>query len=153
MAKQEKVYLAVDLGASGGRVLAGRFDGSRLRLDEIHRFDNGPVSAAGNMYWNLLRLWSEIKLGLRQASDSCGPDVVSVGVDTWGGDFGLLGADDELLGNPYHYRDRRTVGVMDMAFQTVSREEIFAETGVQFMELNTLYQLLAMKRAGSPLLA
>lgn len=152
MAKQEKVYLAVDLGASGGRVLAGRFDGSRLRLDEIHRFDNGPVSAAGNMYWNLLRLWSEIKLGLRQASDSCGPDVVSVGVDTWGVDFGLLGADDELLGNPYHYRDRRTVGVMDLAFQTVSREEIFAETGVQFMELNTLYQLLAMKRAGSPLL-
>jgi rhamnulokinase len=148
----EKVFLAVDLGASGGRVLAGRFDGRRLCLEQIHRFDNGPVVAADNMYWDLLAQWGCVKRGLGLAGGKYSGRVTSVGVDTWGVDFGLLGRNNELLGNPYHYRDRRTQGMMAKAFQLVGREEIFAETGIQFMELNTLYQLLAMQRANSVLL-
>jgi len=148
----EKVYLAVDLGASSGRHVAGLFDGKRLRLEEVYRFENGPVHAAGRMYWNLLDQWTNIREGLRAAGAKYAGQVTSVGVDTWGVDFGLLGRDDEILGNPYHYRDPRTEGMMEWAFETVSREEIFAETGLQFMELNSLYQLLAMRRANSPLL-
>lgn len=140
-----KVFLAVDVGASGGRVLAATFDGRLLHLQEVHRFDNGPVVAAGHMYWDLLAQWSHIKTGLRIAAERFGSQVASVGVDTWGVDFGLVGRNDHLLGNPFHYRDPRTRGMMEQAFQSVSREEIFAETGIQFMELNTLYQLLAMQ--------
>ena len=147
-----KTYLAVDLGASSGRVLAGRFDGARLRLEEIHRFGNGPVHAAGHMYWDLLDLWQQIQQGLRAAHESFGESAVSVGVDTWGVDFGLLGRGDEPLGNPYCYRDARTEGMLDRAFELVGREAIFEATGLQFMQLNTLYQLLAMKEQHSPLL-
>jgi rhamnulokinase len=148
----DKLYLAVDLGASGGRVVGGRFDGTRLALDEVHRFENGGITAADRLYWDLLSLWTRIQEGLRAAASRFGDQIVSVGVDTWGVDFGLLGRGDELLGNPYTYRDRRTNGIFDRAFADVSREEIFAETGLQFMEFNTLFQLLAMKYAGSPLL-
>jgi rhamnulokinase len=149
---ESAVYLAVDLGASGGRVLAGALEGGKLTLDEVHRFDNGPSAAADRLYWNVLSLWAEIQNGLRAAAARHGDRVVSVGVDTWGVDFALLGRGDELLGNPYHYRDKRTSGILDKAFQIVPREEIFAATGLQFMEFNTLYQLLAMKLANSPLL-
>jgi len=148
----ERVYLAIDLGASGGRHVAGSFDGSRLQLNEIHRFDNGPVYVSGHMYWDVLGLWQQIQSGLRAAGARYGGQLKSLGVDTWGVDFGLLGRGDELLGNPYNYRDRRTVGMMDKAFQTVPREEIFAETGLQFMELNSLFQLVAMRVGNSPLL-
>src|SRR6188768_2426272 len=133
-----KVYLAVDLGASGGRVLAGLFDGERLTLEEVHRFENGGVHVGPRMYWNVLALWSQIQTGLRAAAAKYEKRIVSIGVDTWGVDFALLGRGDELLGNPYCYRDRRTVGMMEKAFTMVSREEIFAETGLQFMEFNTL---------------
>ena len=152
MTKTQRVYLGVDLGASSGRVVAGLFDGQRLVLEEVHRFENGPVLAAGRMHWDLLALWSHVQQGLQAAAARYGDRVASVGVDTWGVDFGLLGRGDELLGNPYHYRDRRTSGMMERAFSLVSREEIFAHTGLQFMELNTLYQLLAMTLAKSPLL-
>ena len=152
MSTNEKVYLAVDLGASGGRVLAGLFNGARLRLEEVHRFDNGGVLANGHMYWDLLALWSHVQGGLRSAATRYGNRVASVGVDSWGVDFGLLGPGDELLGNPYHYRDHRTSGMMEQAFSTVSRAEIFGETGLQFMELNTLYQLLALQRENPRLL-
>lgn len=147
-----KVYLAVDLGASGGRVLAGLFDGDKLHLEEVHRFENGGVAVGERLQWDVLRLWTEIQTGLRAAAAKYEKRIVSVAVDTWGVDFGLLGPGDELLGNPYCYRDKRTVGMMDQAFSIVSREEIFAETGLQFMEFNTLYQLLAMKLQKSPLL-
>ncbi|MCO6458064.1 MAG: rhamnulokinase [Pirellulaceae bacterium] len=147
-----KVYLAVDLGASSGRVLAGLFDGQRLALEEVHRFDNGPVLAADTMHWDLLDLWRHVQDGLRAAASRYGRRIVSVGVDTWGVDFGLLGRHDQLLGNPVHYRDRRTAGILPRAFERVPREEIFAATGLQFMEFNTLYQLWAMRRADSPLL-
>jgi rhamnulokinase len=149
----EKVYLAIDMGASSGRHVAGLFDGERLRLEDIHRFENGPITAGGNMHWDLLRQWTDVQDGLRKAAASLGRKIVSVGVDTWGVDFGLLGRNDELLGNPYHYRDARTAGMMDETFKTVSREEVFAETGLQFMELNTLYQLVAMARGNSSILA
>jgi len=152
MANNDKVFLAVDLGASSGRVVAGLFDGQRLVLEEVYRFENGPVVAAGRMYWDLLNQWTHVQQGLQAAAAKYGDRIASVGVDTWGVDFGLLGRGDELLGNPYHYRDSRTAGMYEKAFAIVPREEIFAQTGLQFMELNTLYQVLAMKLQDSPLL-
>ncbi len=152
MSKASEVYLAVDLGASSGRVLAGLFDGSELSLEEVNRFANGPVVAHDRMYWDVLGLWNEIEQGLKKAADDCAGRIRSVGVDTWGVDYCLLGPGDELLGNPYHYRDARTAGGLERAFKIVSRDEIFAETGLQFMELNTLYQLLATKQSNPALL-
>src|SRR5262245_10964766 len=149
----KQTFLAVDLGASSGRVVAGHFDGSRLALEEVHRFDNGPVSVGRHMHWDLLRLWKELQHGLRAAHAKYPRQIVSVGVDTWGVDFALLGRGDVLLGNPHHYRDSRTDGMMERAFATVPRAEIFAETGLQFMQFNTPYQLLAMRLADSPILA
>ncbi len=146
-----KTYLAVDLGASGGRVLAGLFDGRRLTLEEVHRFPNGGVSAGDSLYWDVLQLWSQIKQGLRMAADRY-PQITSVGLDTWGVDFALLDGQDKLLSNPFHYRDKRTEGILERAFQMVSREQIFAATGLQFMPFNSLFQLLAMKLERSPLL-
>jgi rhamnulokinase len=148
----EKTYLAVDIGASSGRHVLGRFDGRSLQLEEVFRFDNGPVDVASNMHWDLLRQWSQVCQGLRAAGAKTNGKIVSVGIDTWGVDFGLLGRNDQLLGNPYHYRDGRTNGMMEKAFSIVPREEIFSYTGLQFMQFNTLYQLLAMKLGGSPLL-
>ncbi len=152
MAKGTQVYLAVDLGASSGRVVAGEFTGQRLKLEEISRFENGGVLANNRLYWDLLNQWGHIKEGLRAACAKYGERIVSVGVDTWGVDFGLLDSQGELLGNPVHYRDRRTEGVMDGTLQTVSREEIFAQTGLQFMQFNTLFQLLCLKQQASPIL-
>lgn len=152
MAADAKVYLAADLGASSGRVVAGLFDGRQLRLEEVYRFDNGPVLAADTMHWSVLDQWRQVLHGLRAAADRYGRGVASIGVDTWGVDFALLGRNDQLLGNPVHYRDRRTAGILAPAFEVVSRAEIFEQTGLQFMEFNTLYQLWAMKRNDSPLL-
>ncbi len=152
MTSQSKVYLAVDLGASSGRVVAGLFDGKKLTLEEVYRFDNGGVHINGRMQWDLLHQWGHIQRGLRGAGKLYGKEVVSLGVDTWGVDFGLLGRNDEILGNPYHYRDARTHGIFEKAFALVPKEEIFAQTGLQFMEFNTLYQLLSMKLSKSPLL-
>ena len=146
-----KAYLAVDMGASSGRHVVGLLDGRQLRLEEIYRFENGPVEADGHLYWDLLALWSHVRQGLRAGAARFGSEIVSVGVDTWGVDFGLL-AGGELVGNPYHYRDSRTNGMMERAFSIVSRKEIFEHTGLQFMQFNTLYQLLAMKLAGSRVL-
>jgi rhamnulokinase len=145
-------HLAFDLGAESGRAVVGHLDGDRLRLEELHRFSNGPVQVLDSLHWDVLRLWSDIKHGLSAASRAYGDDLASIGLDTWGVDFGLLAADDSLLGNPYHYRDNRTDGMMEEAFKTVPRAEIYERTGIQFMQLNSLYQLLAMARAGSPAL-
>lgn len=147
-----EAYLAVDLGASGGRHLAGLLDGGQLRLEEVYRFENGGVDLGGALVWDLPRLWSDIRGGLRIAGDRWGNQIAGVGVDTWGVDFGLLGRDDQLLGNPVHYRDARTNGILEKAFARVPREEIFRHTGLQFMQFNTLYQLVAMRLGGSPLL-
>ena len=147
-----QVLLAVDLGASSGRVVAGLFDGGRLALEEVYRFDNGGVPAAGALYWPIFNQWQQVQRGLRAAAKIYGSHVASVGVDTWGVDFGFLDAKDEVVGIPHHYRDRRTAGILEKAFAIVPREEIFQATGLQFMEFNSLYQLLAMKQAGSPIL-
>ncbi|HIE52198.1 MAG TPA: rhamnulokinase [Armatimonadetes bacterium] len=151
MAERRK-FLALDLGAESGRGLVGLFDGEKLQLEEVHRFPNGPVRLLDSLHWDVLRLWEEVKQALRLAVRKYGPDFAGIGVDTWGVDFGLLGRGHVLLGNPYHYRDKRTDGMLEEAFRRVPREEIFACTGIQFMQLNTLYQLLAMEVEHSPLL-
>jgi len=145
-------YLAFDLGAESGRAVVGHVDGERLRLEEVHRFPNRPVRVLGSLHWDILRLWGEIKQGLGRAASIHGYELASIGLDTWGVDFGLLAANGALLGNPYHYRDSRTDGMMDEAFKLVSRSKIYDRTGIQFMQINSLFQLLAMAQAGSPLL-
>jgi rhamnulokinase len=142
--------VAVDVGAESGRAVVGAFDGGRLALEDAHRFPNVPVKLAGTLHWDFLRLFGELTAGLRHAA-SGGP-VASVGVDTWGVDFGLLDARGRLLANPVHYRDARTEGMPAAAFAIVPREEIYAATGIQFMSINTLFQLYSMVRAGDPLL-
>ena len=148
----DQCYLAVDLGAESGRVIAGLFDGKHLSLKELHRFSNGPVPIAGTLRWDVLGLWSEIQRGLANAGQTFGESVVSVGVDTWGVDYVLLSKTGEILGQPFHYRDSRTDGMLAAAAARVPRAEIFAATGLQFMELNTLYQLLAMQQTDPRLL-
>ena len=136
----EQCYLGVDLGAESGRVVAGLFDGHSVRLEELHRFPNGPVNVGGTLRWNVLGLWQGIQHGLAAAAARFGDEVRSIGGDTWGVDYVLLSARDELLGLPWHYRDGRTTGMLATACERVPRDEIFAATGLQFMELNTLYQ-------------
>jgi rhamnulokinase len=149
----EQVYLGIDLGAESGRVMAGAWDGRTMRVEELHRFSNGPVNVAETLRWDVLRLWTEIQNGLTVAAKRYGDAIVSVGVDTWGVDFVLLTKKGEMLGQPYHYRDARVSGMFAHAFGIMPRAEIFAHTGVQFMELNTLYQLLALQRSHPDLLA
>jgi rhamnulokinase len=149
---RQRVYLAIDLGAESGRVIAGLWNGKTISLEEVHRFPNGPVQLADSLRWDVLRLWSEIQNGLALAAKKFGKSIVSVGADTWGVDFVLLNRQGELLGQPFHYRDARTNGMMERAFRTVPRSEIFAQTGLQFMQLNTLFQLLALKQHTSEFL-
>jgi rhamnulokinase len=148
----ERCYLGIDLGAESGRVIAGLFDGQRIRIEELHRFSNGAVQVAGSMRWDVLRLWSEIQAGLAAAAQSFGSDAISIGVDTWGVDYVLLSKGNEILGQPFHYRDPRTGGVMEAAFARVPRKDVFATTGLQFMPINTLYQLIAMRQQQPKLL-
>ena len=124
-----KAYLAVDMGASSGRHVVGLHDGRQLWLEEVYRFENGPVEAAGRMYWDLLHQWSHVRHGLRAAGARFGAQIASVGVDTWGVDFGLLGPGDELLGNPCDYRDARTNGMMEKAFAIVPERRSSATPG------------------------
>jgi rhamnulokinase len=149
---QAKRFLAFDLGAESGRAVVGLLEGDRLRLEEVHRFPNGPVRLPDGLHWDVLRLWTEIKRGLALAVQKHGADLAGVGLDTWGVDFGLLDRDGALVSNPYHYRDSRTDGMLDEAFRRVPRQEIFEQTGIQFMQLNSLYQLLAMVVGRSPAL-
>ncbi|HET7624145.1 MAG TPA: FGGY family carbohydrate kinase, partial [Verrucomicrobiae bacterium] len=149
---EQKVYLGVDIGAESGRVMAGLWDGERMRLEELHRFPNGGVRINETLRWDALGLWREIQTGLSFAARKFDKSIVSVGVDTWGVDFVLLSKSCELLGLPYHYRDARTRGILPKAFARVPREEIFAATGLQFMEINTLYQLLALQKSSPEIL-
>jgi rhamnulokinase len=137
--------LAVDLGAETGRAVVGAFDGDRLAVEEAHRFANVPVEVGGTLHWDVLRLHADVLDGLRAAGD-----VASVGIDTWGVDFGLLDRRGRLLGNPVHYRDRRTEGQVERATGIVPAREIYERTGIQFLPINTLYQLMAMAAAGDP---
>ena len=144
--------LAFDLGAESGRAILGQFDGERIQLLPVHRFPNGPVRLPDGLHWDVLRLWSEIKEGLALTVQEHGADLVGVGLDTWGVDFGLLDRDGALVSNPYHYRDGRTDGMVEEAFRRVPRAEIFEYTGIQFLQLNSLYQLLSLVIDRSPAL-
>jgi rhamnulokinase len=144
--------LAADLGAESGRVMAGGFDGSRLTLSEAHRFDSRPVPLPDGLHTDVLRIFAEILGGLAAAARS-GGELAGVGVDTWGVDFALLDGDGRLLGNPYHYRDCLGSGILERTLARVPRAEIFAATGIQLMELNTLFQLALLQERGAAELA
>ncbi|TMD52234.1 MAG: rhamnulokinase [Chloroflexi bacterium] len=136
---------AVDLGAESGRVILARFDGQHLSLEETHRFPNRPVTLHGHRFWNMLGLWDEILAGLRKARQTAGT-LDSIGVDTWGVDYGLVDANGFLLGQPFQYRDHRTDGVMEQVFVRIPRDVLYRRTGIQFMPINTLFQLYAHER-------
>ena len=144
-------YLAIDLGAESGRAIIASLANQNLTLKEVHRFPNIPVRLNDGLHWDVLRLWSEIKNGIASAVKS-GTRIDSLGLDTWGVDFALLDRHGSLLSNPFHYRDERTDGMLNEAFKRMSRTDIFSNTGTQFMQINTLYQLLAMSLQKSPLL-
>lgn len=141
--KMEKKVLAFDFGASSGRAMCGTFDGKTIQIEELHRFSNDPVIVGNTMYWDVLRLFFEIKQGLLK-SKKCGT-ISSIGVDTWGVDFGLLDEEGRLLENPVHYRDSRTAGMLEKSFDYIDKNQFYEITGNQFMEINTAFQLLSLK--------
>ncbi|MCX6899227.1 MAG: rhamnulokinase [Verrucomicrobia bacterium] len=143
-------FLAFDLGAESGRGVIGHFDGAKLRLEDVHRFPNGGVRCGDTLYWNTFRLWTEIKHAATLAAKQHGADLAGIGVDTWGVDFGLLDRNGELIGAPVCYRDPRNGPAMAAALRKVPRKEIYASTGLQFMQFNTLFQLYALARKKSP---
>ena len=139
-----KQVLAFDFGASSGRAILGSFDGEKITLKEVHRFSNDPVKVGHTFYWDVLRLFYEIKQGILKAKQY--GNIDSIGIDTWGVDFGLIDENGHLLENPVHYRDERNVGMIDEARKYMSKEEMYDRTGIQFMEFNTLFQLLSLKK-------
>jgi len=147
-----QTYLAFDLGAESGRAVLARLDGKRIQLEEIHRFPNGPVRVIDALHWDALGIFNELKKGLTIAGRQRNETLAGVAIDTWGVDLALLGQNNVLLGNPYHYRDSRYDGVMDRTFRRVSRQEIYDITGLQFMQFNTLFQLVQMVDEGHPVL-
>lgn len=145
----EKCYAALDLGAESGRVILGKFDGSTITLEEIHRFSNGPVQIFDRMYWDILKLHGEIVAGLSKAALQS-REIVSVAADSWGVDFCLIGKNNCLLSNPIHYRDPGVNGMLEKAFRKMPREKIYAETGIQFMAINTAFRLMELIENGYP---
>jgi len=145
--------VSIDLGAQSGRVALGRYDGETLSVTELHRFPNVAVRANGTLHWDALRLHDGVLEGLRLAAGEAGGSIDSVAVDTWGIDFALLDRAGRLLGNPVHYRDERTQGVMDQVFALIPRWELYARTGIQLMSINTVFQLASMAATDDPSLA
>jgi rhamnulokinase len=143
-----KKYLAFDFGASSGRAIIGELDGGRLNMREIHRFSNDPVMMNGRFVWDLPRLYFDVVTALKIAAREGGVD--SIGINTWGVDYGLLDRNGRIIGNPVHYRDLRTQGVMEKAFEIVPKDRIYERTGLAFLEFNTLYQLLAARLEKDP---
>ncbi len=141
-----KRFLTFDFGASSGRGILADYDGQRLSVREIHRFVNDPVNAFGHYYWDLLRLFSEMKTGLLKLRREGITDIASMGVDTWGVDFALLDAYDKPLGNPFYYRDSFTDGEMEAVYSRIPKRELYERTGIQFMKFNTIFQLSALRR-------
>lgn len=139
--------LAIDLGAESGRVMAVAWQDGHLQVEELHRFPNGPVEIRGTLFWDFLHLWQEIRRGIEKGQPR---RPASLGVDTWGVDFGLLDATGHLVGNPVHYRDARTQGVMERVLARIPKAEIFAQTGIQFIPINTLYQMVSLVETDSP---
>lgn len=149
---EEARYLTFDLGAESGRALLGVVGNGVLRLEEVHRFPNEPQRILNRFHWDTVRLFAEIQAGLARCVKEHPGELQGIGVDTWGVDFVLLDKNDDLLGLAYHYRDARTDGVMEKVFEVVPRNEVYQRTGIQFMQLNSLYQLMAMRLSDSPLL-
>lgn len=149
---EKKQYIAVDLGAESGRVMLGQISDFEFELKKIYRFSNGPVEEDNSLRWDFNRLFSELKTGLAKAVKDSNGNIYGIGVNSWGADFGLIDVRGRLIENPYHYRDSRTDGMMEKAFELMPREDIYKNTGIQFMQLNTIYQLLAMREANSPAL-
>src|SRR5882724_9090340 len=138
-----KPYLAFDFGAETGRAVLAHLHSGVLTTEEVHRFANEPVEYGESLHWDAPRLWLEVRKALAGLEEF---ELSGIGVDAWGVDYALLGERGELLQNPYHYRDGRTRGVMELVFARVSKDQIYRETGIQFMQINTLYQLFAAKR-------
>ena len=136
-------YVGVDLGAESGRVLLGELEGDRFSVREVHRFANVPVRLPDGLHWDILHIYRQVLEGVSKALRAASGEVRSLGVDSWAVDYGLLDSRCALISNPYHYRDARTEGMMERAFERLPRSEIFRRTGIQFMPINTLYQLLA----------
>ncbi len=149
---QARTYLAIDLGAESGRAILGTLDRDQLTLSEVHRFTNDPVRLPDGLHWDVLHLWSELKTALSLVAHRHTVQLAGIGIDAWGVDFALLDRQGTLIGNPFHYRDSRTDGMINEALKRLPREQIFDLTGIQFMPINTLYQLLSMVTAHSPLL-
>ncbi len=145
-------FLTFDLGAESGRAVLGTLDEGSLQLTEVHRFANEPQRILDRFHWDTVRLFAEVKAGLAKCVNNHEGTIDGIGVDTWGVDYALLDASDELLGQPYHYRDHRTDGIEARMFDLVPRQDIYRATGIQFMQLNTLVQLMSMRFAGSKLL-
>jgi rhamnulokinase len=143
-------YLAFDIGAESGRAVLAYLQSGILTIKEVHRFPNEPVEYGGALHWDVARLWFEVRKTLVALEDV---PLASIGVDAWGVDYALLGERGELLQNPYHYRDRRTEGLMEEIFRSVSKEEIYRTTGIQFLQINTLVQLVAQRRDCPKILA
>ena len=148
---KSKDFLAFDLGAESGRGILGCFDGKQIKLKVLHRFPNGGIRILDNLHWDIISLWREIKNTLSICAKN-GSNIESIGVDTWGVDFGLLDKTGHLIGLPFHYRDSRTTGVLEKVFDLMPRPSIFELSGCQFMEINTIYQLYSMVLTDSPLL-
>lgn len=140
----KKQCLAFDFGASSGRAILGSFDGDKITLKEIHRFSNDPVKVGNTFYWDVLRLFHEIKQGILKAKLEGG--FQSIGIDTWGVDFGLIDEKGYLLENPVHYRDERNVGMIEEAEKYITKDDMYAHTGIQFMDFNTVFQLLSLRK-------
>lgn len=139
--------LAFDFGASSGRAILGEYDGERVTLQEVHRFPNEPVEVNGALYWDVLRLFHELKQGIRNAQEAGGAD--SIGVDTWGVDFGLLDGEGQLLSNPLHYRSPLTENAEEVLAKEMPLAQLYGETGIAFNKYNTLCQLVMLQKAGS----
>src|SRR5262249_17839475 len=136
-----------------GRAISGQLSNGQLAIEELHRFPNTPVRDGDSLCWDTDRLWQEMRNGLGVAVRERNLALEGIGVDTWGVDFGLLGANGELVEKCRHYRDARNNGMMEKVFACVPREEVFHYTGIQFMQINSLYQLYSMRLAGSTALA
>ena len=146
LAVSTKHFVGIDLGAESGRVMLGTFDGHSVTLSEMHRFNTGGELRDGELRWDVDRFWSEIKTGLKVAAENANGEIVSIGVDTWGVDFVLFDKQNQPIDLPWHYRDSRTSGIMEEVLKVVPRQEVFRKTGIQFLEFNSLYQLLAEKK-------
>ena len=148
MAEKQKGYLAFDLGAESGRAMVGLIEGGKLTLHEVHRFNHEPVHLPSGMHWNITGIWQGIVDGLREAvqwSQTHGVTIASAGVDTWGVDFGLLGASGELLGIPHNHRDPRHGEAFEKTVNALGPERLYDATGIQLMPINSLYQLVAIR--------